>query len=124
MYEERNIPKAMFRFACLLVIVTFSIGMFKMVHSDVVGRENMSSGYVTDKEIIYRSATYFRDSTTDYILYFEGEYTNDFNNQVAYTKKIYVSEDTYKHYDVGDYFDSKNLIETDERPAIKSQALF
>lgn len=112
---ERNIPKAMFRFACLVVIVTFFIGMLNMLHSDIVGKENMSSGYVTDKEIIHRSATYFRDSTTDYILSFEGEYTNAFDKQVAYTKKIYVSEDTYKHYDVGDYFDSKNLIETDEK---------
>lgn len=112
---ERNIPRAMFRIACVVVLVTLGIGMLNMLHSINVGKENMSSGYVTDKEIIYRSATYFRDSTTDYILYFEGEYTNAFDKQVAYTKKVYVSEDTYKHYNVGDYFDSKNLVETDER---------
>lgn len=73
MYEN-NIPRAIFRLACVVVLVTLGIGMFNMLHR----KENMSSGYVTDKEIIYRSATYFRDSTTDYILYFEGEYTNAF----------------------------------------------
>ncbi|MCX4379560.1 MAG: hypothetical protein OSJ61_25950 [Lachnospiraceae bacterium] len=77
MYEN-NIPRAMFRIACVVVLVTLGIGMLNMLHSINVGKENMSSGYVTDKEIIYRSATYFRDSTTDYILYFEGEYTNAF----------------------------------------------
>lgn len=40
---ERNIPKAMFRFACLVVIVTFFIGMLNMLHSDIVGKENMSA---------------------------------------------------------------------------------
>lgn len=113
MYEN-NIPRAIFRIACVVVLVTLGIAMLNMVHSVFVGRENMSSGYVTDKEIIYRSATYFRDSTTDYILYFEGEYTNAFDKQVTYTKRIYVSEDIYKHYDVGDYFDSKNFIEVEE----------
>lgn len=73
MYEN-NIPRAIFRLACVVVLVTLGIGMFNMLHR----KENMSSGYVTDKEVIYRSATYFRDSTTDYILYFEGEYTNAF----------------------------------------------
>ena len=77
MYEN-NIPRAMFRIACVVVLVTLGIGMLNMLHSINVGKENMSSGYVTDKEIIYRSATYFRDSTTDYILYFAGEYTNAF----------------------------------------------
>ena len=110
MYEN-NIPRAIFRLACVVVLVTLGIGMFNMLHR----KENMSSGYVTDKEVIYRSATYFRDSTTDYILYFEGEYTNAFDKQVTYTKRIYVSEDIYKHYDVGDYFDSKNLIEVEEK---------
>ncbi len=114
MYEN-NIPRAMFRIACVVVLVTLGIAMLNMVHSVFVGRENMSSGYVTDKEIIYRSATYFRDSTTDYILSFEGEYTNAFDKQVTYTKRIYVSEDIYKHYDVGDYFDSKNFIEVEEK---------
>lgn len=114
MYEN-NIPRAIFRIACVVVLVTLGIAMLNMVHSVFVGRENMSSGYVTDKEIIYRSATYFRDSTTDYILSFEGEYTNAFDKQVTYTKRIYVSEDIYKHYDVGDYFDSKNFIEVEEK---------
>lgn len=114
MYEN-NIPRAMFRIACVVVLVTLGIGMLNMLHSINVGKENMSSGYVTDKEIIYRSATYFRDSTTDYILYFEGEYTNAFDKQVTYTKRIYVSEDIYKHYDVGDYFDSKNFAEAEKK---------
>lgn len=115
MYEERNLMKAMFKLACILVVVTFLIGMLNVVHGDNEGKRNMSSGYVTDKKIIYQRATYFRDSTTEYILYFEGEYTNAFDKQSAYTKKIYVDEETYEYYNVGDFFDSKNIIKTQEK---------
>lgn len=113
MYDERNIPKAMFRFACILVALTFLFGMLNIIHGDNEGIKNMSSGYITDKEIIYQRATYFRDSTTEYILYFEGEYTNSFHKETTHTKKVYVDEETYKYYNVGDYFDSKKLIEAE-----------
>ncbi len=115
MYDEINIPRMAFKFGCVLVSLMLLIGMLNMLHSDNEGKRNMTSGYVTNKEIIYHRATYFRDGVTEYILYFEGEYTNAFDKQTAYTRKICVSEETFKHYDIGDYFDSKNLIETDEK---------
>lgn len=115
MYEERNLLKAVFKFGCALVLLMLCVGMLNMLLSDNEGKRNVTSGYVTNKEIIYHRATYFRDGVTEYILYFEGEYTNAFDKQTAYTKKICVSEETFKHYDVGDYFDSKKFIETDEK---------
>ncbi len=115
MYKEKNIIKAVFRFGCISVVLMFFIGMFNVIHDDNEGKKNMSSGYVTDKEIVYQRATYFRGSDTEYILYFEGEYTNAFDKQSSYTKKIYVDEETYRYYDVGDFFDSKNITETDEK---------
>lgn len=117
MYEEKNILKAisLYRFFRILVVVSFLFGMLNTIHSDNEGKKNMSSGYVTNKEIVYHNATYFRDSTTEYILYFEGEYTNAFHKQTAYTKKIYVGEETYKYYNIGDFLDSQNLIEAEER---------
>lgn len=117
MYNEETVKiiKRIIYAVIIGAILTIALKLYLGGLADIIKQNNISCGTVTNKEIVYRNATYFRDGVTEYILYFEGEYTNAFDKQTAYTKKIYVSEETYKYYNVGDYFDSKNLIEAEEK---------
>ncbi|MBD5443923.1 MAG: hypothetical protein HDR29_00030 [Lachnospiraceae bacterium] len=117
MYNEETI-KIIKRIIYAIIIgsiLTIVLKFYLGCAADIKKQNNISCGIVTNKETVYQKATYFRDSTTEYILYFEGEYTNAFDKQSAYTKKIYVDEETYKYYNVGDFFDYKNVIATEEK---------
>lgn len=113
MYEY-NLSKIMFKIAFSILMGTLIFTILKISLTDYKGINDISSGYVTDKKIVYENATWFRDGVMEYILYVEGEYTNAFDKQVKFVKKFYVSEEAYTHYNIGNYFDSKNLIETKE----------
>lgn len=76
--------------------------------------EDMSSGYVTEKEIIYHYSDSLQGNTIEYVLYVNGEYTNPFNQQVTYTKEFYVDKETYTYFDIGDYFNSANILEREQ----------
>lgn len=88
-----------------LFLSLFSIGVNLINITRIL---DVSSGYVVDKQIVHGTATY--------ILCLDGEFTNAFNKPTACTKKYLVDMETYNKYEVGDYFDSKdiNIVEEEE----------
>ncbi len=81
---------------------------------DFKRKSDIADGYVTDKKVITHNATVFRGAVTEYKLYITGEYTQSITDVTSEYEKIFnVSKEVYNSYNVGDYFNSKNLVETE-----------
>lgn len=101
---------------CGGILLAFAMKSFMGQAIDVKRISDISDGYVTNKEIVTHSATIFRGAVIEYKLYITGEYTKSITDVTAeYEKKFNVSEEIYNSYNIGDYFDSKNLIEAEEK---------
>lgn len=95
---------------CVLLSLIAYLCICKMHQEKYISR--LASGYVVDKKIIYKDPTYFDGYYTKYVLFLGGEYTNVFGESVEYAKEYFVNKETYNEYEVGDYFDSKDISKT------------
>ena len=94
------------------ILITFMMSAFMGQAIDIKRISDISDGYVTNKKIVTHSATIFRGSVTEYQLYITGEYTKSITDVTAeYEKNFTVSEEIYNSYNIGDYFNSQNIIE-------------
>ncbi len=99
---------------CAGVLITFMISAFMGQAIDFKRKSDIADGYVTDKKVITHNATVFRGAVTEYKLYITGEYTKSITDVTSEYEKIFnVSKEVYNSYNVGDYFNSKNLVETE-----------
>ena len=69
--------------------------------------KDITAGYITRKEIKNPYTTLFTTTDTRYCLYIEGTYEHDGKTE-TFEKYFVVSEDVYRDYQVGEYFDSQN----------------
>ena len=132
-------------FAKIALIVFMGVGgCFAMVkcimllnkgitHLDEIRlQSSISAGIITDKEIINGHT-----KSSGGIVYYGGKVGYSFNNNKSYVPTVYrihisaefeyngethqgsnyfdVSEDVYNSYNVGDYFDSKDLLDSSEQ---------
>ncbi len=96
---------------CFFIIIY----SYTFCYNELKGKANMTGGYISKKEVVYSPATYFRSGVTEYILYIDGEYINGLNKPTAYTKKYIVDKDIYNEYKIGDYFDSEDVTNIEEK---------
>lgn len=92
---------------CVLLGLIAYLCIYKMHQEKIISR--LASGYVVDKKIIYKDPTYFDGYYTRYVLFLGGECTNVFGESIEYAKEYFVNKETYNEYEVGDYFDSKDI---------------
>lgn len=104
-----NIGKNIIAFVLLFSVVFVMVFSTDFQITNIKNKATVSSGYVTAKTTVYKPATIFRMGLTEYILYVDGEYVDALGEATVCTKKYFVDEKTYNEYDVGDYFDSKDI---------------
>lgn len=128
-------------FAKILVLILILVGCWFTIKTFFKGfserqrynsKANVTAGVITDKEIINGHT-----KSSGGIVYYDGKVGYNFNNNKSYVPTVYrihisaefeydgkthqgsnyfdVSEDVYNSYNVGDYFDSKNLSGSSEQ---------
>lgn len=92
----------------LTVLLVAAVTIFRFSFSYINSKQNITSGYITKKEIIPAKATsfiFFHYSYTEYRIYINFEYEGIFGESLQGSKYFSVDESVYQQYHVGDLFD-------------------